>query len=504
MGSRWETVIKEKVIVMQDRKLPVSSHSQSTHSLDRKNSQIIPANSHQQINYLTTLGLLASISSLGTTVSLHQPAQATTTIFNQTLIAELPSLDTATSKSQPSREVINDVSQNKSTPTILIQSNLNQETTTQKIPQLPALEVAQIKQKEVTKRIYTVKPGDTIIDIARKHGVSSSQIVEANQLTNPNFIKVNRQLIIPNLELAQAKNYQRIEISSQRQYSLHNNFKISQAIAPTPLSSITEIKAESRQKKQTVESIATTKETTDPYISKLRQDIIKLRTKYQQQNGSDESIAVVAPTLSNVSNVSEEKPIIFTTPVTNSVRESNTNNSSSQKQSRASAPTPVENLISLLTFTRNQTITPDLPPLSSPEEYLPDNPIFNGYMWPAKGALTSGYGWRRGKMHQGIDIAAPIGTPIIAAASGEVVFAGWNSGGYGNLVQLRHPDGSVTFYAHNNRLLVNNGQKVKQGQLIAEMGSTGRSTGPHLHFEIRPNGTTAINPIARLPKEKVN
>ena len=105
-------------------------------------------------------------------------------------------------------------------------------------------------------------------------------------------------------------------------------------------------------------------------------------------------------------------------------------------------------------------------------------------------------------MHKGIDIAAPIGTPIIAAASGEVIFSGWSRGGYGNLVKLKHRDGSVTFYAHNNRLLVSKGQKVRQGQLIAEMGSTGRSTGPHLHFEIRPNGSNAINPIARLPKKR--
>ena len=127
---------------------------------------------------------------------------------------------------------------------------------------------------------------------------------------------------------------------------------------------------------------------------------------------------------------------------------------------------------------------------------------FNSYILPAKGTISSGYGMRRGRMHKGIDIAAPIGTPIVAAASGEVIFAGWNTGGYGNLVKLRHPDGSVTFYAHNNRVMVRNGQRVRQGQLIAEMGSTGRSTGPHLHFEIRPNGSTAINPMARLPRKR--
>jgi murein DD-endopeptidase MepM/ murein hydrolase activator NlpD len=518
VGSLLKTVIQKKAILMQDRKLPLSSQSPNTEFLNQKSDRTKSTNSLPPISYLTKLGIVASISSLGTAVSLHQPVQAKTTVFKPTLVAELPSLDTDIAENQSSRENANSVIQverSRATPKIIIQSNLNREVTTGEIPQLPALEVAQIKPKEVTKRIYTVQPGDTITNIARKYGVSNNEIVEANQLTNPNFIKVNHQLVIPSLEPVQAKNQPKIQVSEGTQFSLGNNFKISQITTPTPLSSIIKAKAESRNQKQALESTAnntpettsvSTEKNTDTYISKLRQDIIKLRTQYQQQNDDNETIAVVKPTGFNLSeDVSEEKPRTATTRVINSIGESDTDSSPSPEQSTTSVTTPVvENLISLLTFPRNRTITPDLPPLSSPEEYLPDNPIFDGYMWPAQGALTSGYGWRGGRMHQGIDIAAPIGTPIMAAASGEVVFAGWNSGGYGNLVQLKHPDGSVTFYAHNNRLLVSNGQKVKQGQLIAEMGSTGRSTGPHLHFEIRPNGTTAINPIARLPKERVN
>ncbi|MCS6812054.1 MAG: peptidoglycan DD-metalloendopeptidase family protein [Cyanobacteria bacterium] len=145
-----------------------------------------------------------------------------------------------------------------------------------------------------------------------------------------------------------------------------------------------------------------------------------------------------------------------------------------------------------------QTVSPELPPLGSADKYLPGQE-FNGYIWPARGVLTSGYGWRWGRMHRGIDIAGPIGTPIIAAAPGVVVTAGWNSGGYGNLVEIQHPDGSLTLYAHNSRILVQVGQQVSQGQQIAEMGSTGYSTGPHLHFEIHPRGQGAVNPIAMLP-----
>lgn len=141
----------------------------------------------------------------------------------------------------------------------------------------------------------------------------------------------------------------------------------------------------------------------------------------------------------------------------------------------------------------------ELPPLGVPDTYLPQTPaIFNGYIWPAQGILTSGYGWRWGRMHKGIDVAGPIGTPIVAAAPGVVTYAGWDDGGYGILVEIQHPDGSITRYAHNNRLLVREGQQVEQGQQISEMGSTGNSTGPHLHFEIHPRGQGAADPMAYL------
>lgn len=116
------------------------------------------------------------------------------------------------------------------------------------------------------------------------------------------------------------------------------------------------------------------------------------------------------------------------------------------------------------------------------------------FITPMKGVFTSPYGWRWGRMHRGVDIAAPIGTPIIASADGVVIGAGWNSGGYGNLVELRHNNGWETIYAHTSKMLVKNGQRVKQGQVIALCGSTGDSTGPHLHFEIIIPGKGATNP----------
>jgi murein DD-endopeptidase MepM/ murein hydrolase activator NlpD len=145
-------------------------------------------------------------------------------------------------------------------------------------------------------------------------------------------------------------------------------------------------------------------------------------------------------------------------------------------------------------------VSPQLPQLTA-SAYLPDVQDYglsSGFIWPADGVFTSGFGWRWGRVHQGIDIAAPIGTPILAAASGVVDYASWNDGGYGNMIDIRHADGTITRYAHMNELYVKEGQTVSQGQTIGAMGSTGFSTGPHLHFEIRPNGGSAIDPMAFL------
>ena len=122
-------------------------------------------------------------------------------------------------------------------------------------------------------------------------------------------------------------------------------------------------------------------------------------------------------------------------------------------------------------------------------------------IWPTKGTLTSSFGKRNGRKHEGIDIAAPKGTPICSAADGEVVFSGWGPTGYGKMVIIKHQHHLTTVYAHNSKILVKKGVRVKQGQKISLMGSTGRSTGPHLHFEVR-NNTEPKNPIKYLPTKR--
>lgn len=116
-----------------------------------------------------------------------------------------------------------------------------------------------------------------------------------------------------------------------------------------------------------------------------------------------------------------------------------------------------------------------------------------GMIWPISGPITSEFGWRThpifgtARFHSGLDIGGDYGMPIYAAASGTVIYAGWISG-YGNAVIIDHGGGVTTLYGHNDSLNVSEGENVAQGQVIAMCGSTGNSTGPHCHFEVRENG----------------
>jgi lipoprotein NlpD len=144
-----------------------------------------------------------------------------------------------------------------------------------------------------------------------------------------------------------------------------------------------------------------------------------------------------------------------------------------------------------------ETITP------TPMESLPAAPTspetgFETFLWPVNGHINSGFGPRGLSFHDGIDIAAPEGTPIVAIEAGEVIYSD-KLRGYGNMVIVRHSGGIVSVYAHNESNLVQQGQRVARGEVVAKVGSTGRVTGPHLHFEIRRNNL-AEDPLRYLPQ----
>ena len=349
--------------------------------------------------------------------------------------------------------------------------------------QLPSLaeseaqivETNQLTVKKAINQIYTVKPGDTLNKIARYHGISRQQLIEENEIQNPDLIFAAQQIQIPKIEDASSSLPTEETLDSKFLFPVGITSKVAQNH-----DRLTPLKDDGN----------------NPHISRLRENIVKLREQYSQKERDGQINAPV-----KVAKPQEQNFLPQLSELDNP--QSNTLPKEDDFIGKASnGMENYENYKDSITIPLGASIMPELPPLSSPEQYLPQSPTeFEGYIWPAKGKLTSGYGWRWGRLHRGIDIAAPIGTPIVATASGEVISAGWNSGGYGNLVKVKHADGNVSFYAHNHRILVRRGQRVEQGQQIAQMGSTGYSTGPHLHFEIRSNGKKAVNPVAYLRKK---
>lgn len=143
----------------------------------------------------------------------------------------------------------------------------------------------------------------------------------------------------------------------------------------------------------------------------------------------------------------------------------------------------------------NNVMTLDLSQFGGTPAANPNMPS----IWPTTGVVSSPYGlrWGGSDFHPGMDIANDMGTPIVATADGVVEYAGWNSGGYGNMVDIDHGNGIMTRYGHASQVVVATGQSVKRGQVIAYMGSTGFSTGPHVHYEVHVNGQR-VNPISYL------
>lgn len=412
-------------------------------------------------------------STLGNSIA---PQPNTVANFNQPIAIPVPPPETGKTPSSQTLENL----------VTLPSTGMENPSTTNSNPIPVEVQLPQQIASRPSTPVYQVRRGDTLDSIARRYGISRSDLARANNIRNPNLIKVNQNLVIPGQPVI-ANNAQPVTLIP----GMNINAPTTVAVAPTVE---TPVGSNSR-------------------ADRLRNDLERLRQDYQPQR--EESSPVASNSGNGLSAFNEPIPIpVEMNPEWQNSR-SNQPGLPNYRQSQlqtpvqtqarpqvvAVAPAPPEAYNGMLQTPVGEMVSPDLPPLSSPDNYLPNSPArFNGYIWPAKGVLTSGYGRRWGRMHKGIDIAAPVGTPIMAAAAGEVISAGWNSGGYGNLVKLKHADGSITFYAHNNRILVRTGQYVEQGQQISEMGSTGFSTGPHLHFEVHPGGQGAVNPIAYLPK----
>jgi murein DD-endopeptidase MepM/ murein hydrolase activator NlpD len=321
--------------------------------------------------------------------------------------------------------------------------------------------------------IYQVKQGDTITKIASEYQIPSHELVELNQIQDSNIIFVDQRLHIP---------------ATATQDSTSNTNSPAIANINTNKANFNKANSNNFSPPNTSPPETVPAANEDPYIANLRAEIDQLRAQFRQeqaQKQEQKNHTNSAGLVSLTAQPTEQRVKTSTRPISATAK--------LNKLNKVNPPSLQSNLQSKLI--KQDAIALKLPPLSNSEEYLPN--IFDGYAWPADGVLSSGYGWRWGRMHEGIDIAAPIGTPVLAAASGVVVGAGWHDG-YGNLIKLEHLDGSVTVYGHNSRILVTHGQEVEQGEQIAEMGSTGNSTGSHVHFEIHLRDQEIVDPLTLL------
>lgn len=187
--------------------------------------------------------------------------------------------------------------------------------------------------------------------------------------------------------------------------------------------------------------------------------------------------------------------------VVNKLKEKNSNNIDNIKimekyNTELASFTNTDECVSAL-YEEKKSVKPAYTGTNNSSTYIASLEI--SFVEPVQGMLTSGFGVRRRDNHKGLDIANSMGTPIRAAAAGTVTYAQYNSGGYGNLVIISHGNGVQTYYGHCSKLYVTQGQTVSQGEVISAMGSTGISTGSHLHWEVRINGV-AQNPRNYLYK----
>jgi murein DD-endopeptidase MepM/ murein hydrolase activator NlpD len=329
---------------------------------------------------------------------------------------------------------------------------------------------------------YQVQPGDTLEAVAMALAVPLAALIQANHIQDPNLILAGTELIIPVMPAAAATENAGPDGEPQQPPTATmpgNSLPLQdlQATASRPIDAVTLLT-------QLQASQPHPAATENPYLARLLEEIEAAQTAHQSRPATQSPIpettvrAASTPTRAASRRVRRSTPRVTTARAAAGKRAPAASGTWNNRRVEASAPIPF-----------------------GPGAYPELSAEFKGFVWPSPGVLTSGFGWRWGRMHRGVDIAAPSGTPVVAAAPGVVEFAGWNDGGYGNMVDIRHPDGSLTRYAHNSRLLVRAGQTVLQGQLVSEVGSTGYSTGPHLHFEIHQPTGGAVNPIALLPEE---
>jgi murein DD-endopeptidase MepM/ murein hydrolase activator NlpD len=291
------------------------------------------------------------------------------------------------------------------------------------------------------KGYIEVQRGDTVYAVARKFNVTPAAIIDANDLKKPYALQVGQVLKLPSGAAA-------LTVDAPSHAPAPSQVVVAKDRLYTVRAGDT-LYSISRASGVPVGNIASANRLRAPYTLAVGQQVLLPQ----------------APTGAKPALVAQRNP---------------------QPRAVADAPPPAN----MAEIARNASYTP--PPAAVSPASL--------FSWPVRGAVISEYGsGNLGRRNDGVNIAAPVGTPVRAAADGQVVYRGSELEGFGNLLLLKHQDGFVTAYAHNDTMLVKKGDQVRKGQVIAKVGATGAVTTPQLHFEIRQE-SQAVDPVALLGK----
>ena len=360
-------------------------------------------------------------------------------------------------------------------------------------------------------REHIVKNGETLSDIAMAHGnITAQDILRANGLKDANRLSENQLLLIPNdastVEdtMDEVKTRQmRIEAKQEKIIPISTKkYVVNQGDSLWVIASSQGIEVDTITGSNTFTSSARLRpgmELRIPnqdgifYVMKKGEDIKAVSKRYgvsmTKVKGVNAGVDVASLKTGDEIFLPGARPDVVT--------EHNDVKLAEVKKT----PAKINN-------TKSSKKTPAKSDKNDKYEKLPKGEVAvkrsGGFRWPIMGRINSPFGWRqhpitkRRDFHTGIDIKANRGDPIKGAGSGRVVYSGW-MGGYGKVLVIEHQNGQSTLYAHCSTLLVGKGANVSSGQLVAKVGTTGRSTGPHLHFEVR-NGNSPVNPIKYLSR----
>lgn len=367
-----------------------------------------------------------------------------------------------------------------------------------------------------TPRIHTVRSGDTIERIAAIYGVTQAGIIQLNRLSNPGWLRVGQELEIPSLAVVAAEP----EPTPSPSPAAVATPEPTPIPDPTPeaiLEPALDPVPELVETPDPVDLAAPNAEAEDlslepdplPAVQgpavEAQADPIETPSAELDPDQPDAAptpamLPDPEPPVTAADFKQEPDPVNPVEGATHTVRAGETLRVIAARYGVSQQAIAQANLMpnpNVLQAGQQLRIPGANQVLPAPE--APPQAASTGrFVWPVEGRVTSGFGWRRGRIHAGVDIPGPVGSPIVAVMEGEVIFAAFGRDGYGNRVDIRHPNGLVTRYAHGHQIYVSAGQWVQQGQVIMSRGNTGWSTGPHLHFEVRPGGGAAVDPMPYL------